>query len=78
MTIAAIEAFVSSLAMNRTKFALLDLSLNHERLLVESQRVQNLLSKSEAFVQACQRRDAGTSKLYTSGDRTWSATSSRC
>jgi hypothetical protein len=33
MTVAAIEAFVLPLAMNRTKDALLDLSLNHERLL---------------------------------------------
>jgi hypothetical protein len=62
---------VSSLAMNQTKDALLDLSLNHERLPKESQRVHNLLSKSEAHVRAYQRRDAaGTSELYTSGDRT--------
>jgi hypothetical protein len=44
---------------------------NHERLLEESQRVHNLLSKSEALIQEYQRRDAaGTSKLYTSGDCT--------
>jgi hypothetical protein len=41
---------VSPLAMNRTKDALLDLSLNHERLLEENQRVLNLLSKSDALI----------------------------
>jgi hypothetical protein len=78
MTVAAIEAFISLLAMNRTKDALLDLSLNHERLLEENQRVCKLLSKSEALVRVYQQGDAAeTIKLYTSGDRTWSATSSR-
>jgi hypothetical protein len=77
MTVAAIEAFISLLAMNRTKDALLDLSLNHERLLEENQRVCKLLSKSEALVRVYQQGDAAeTIKLYTSGDRTWSATSS--
>jgi hypothetical protein len=78
MIVAATEAFVSPLAMNQIKDAMLDLSLNHERLLEENHRVHNLLSKSEALVQAYQRRDAaGTSELYTSSTRTWSATSSR-
>jgi hypothetical protein len=68
MTAAATEAFVSPLETNLTKDALLDLSLNHERLLEENQRVCNLLSKSEALVWAYQRRDAvGTRELYTSG-----------
>jgi hypothetical protein len=58
MIVAATEAFVSPLAMNQTKDAMLDLSLNHERLLEENHRVRNLLSKSEALVQAYQRRDA--------------------
>jgi hypothetical protein len=43
MTIAAIEVFMSPLPMNQTKDALLDLSMNHERLLEENQRVHNLL-----------------------------------
>jgi hypothetical protein len=77
MTVAAIEVFMSPIARNRTKDALLDLSLNHERLLEENQRVCILLSKSEALIRAYQWRDAaGTSELYTSGARTWSATSS--
>jgi hypothetical protein len=58
MTVAATEAFVSPLAMNWTKDALLDLSLNHKRLLEENQRVHNLLSKSEALIRAYQRGDA--------------------
>jgi hypothetical protein len=33
MTVDAMEVFVSPLAMNLTKDALLDLSLNHDRLL---------------------------------------------
>jgi hypothetical protein len=67
MIVAATEAFVSPLAMNQIKDAMLDLSLNHERLLEENHRVRNLLSKSEALVQAYQWRDAaGTSELYTS------------
>jgi hypothetical protein len=78
MTVAATENFVSPLAMNRTKDALLDLSFNHERLLEGNQSVRNLLSKSEALAWAYQRRDtAGTSELYTSGAHTWSATSSQ-
>jgi hypothetical protein len=77
MTVAATEAFVLSLAMNRTKDALLDLSLNHDRLLEENQSVRNLLSKSECLIRAYQRRDAaGTSKLSTSSAHTWSTTSS--
>jgi hypothetical protein len=77
MIIAAPEAFVSPLAMGQTKDDLLNLSLNHKRLLEENQRVCNLLSKSEAFVRAYQwRDDAGTNELYTSGARTCSATSS--
>jgi hypothetical protein len=75
MIVAATENFMSPLAMNRTKDALLDLSINHEWLLELNQSVCNLLSKSEALVRAYQRRDAaGTSELYTSGDRTWRAT----
>jgi hypothetical protein len=67
MIVAATEAFVSPLAMNQIKDAMLDLSLNHERLLEENHRVRNLLSKSEALVQAYQwRYAAGTSELYTS------------
>jgi hypothetical protein len=78
MTIAAIEAFVSPLAMNWNKDVLLDLSLNHERLLEENQRVRNLLSEGEALVRAYQRKDVvGTNELYTSSAGTWSATSSR-
>jgi hypothetical protein len=77
MTIAATENFVSPLAMNQTKDALLDLSFNHKRLLEGNQSVRNLLSKSEALVQAYQRRDAaGTSEPYTSSAQIWSATSS--
>jgi hypothetical protein len=77
MTVAAMEAFVSPIALNWTKDAMLDLSLNHERLFEENQRVRNLLSKSEALIRVYQRRDAvGTSDLCTSGARTWSATSS--
>jgi hypothetical protein len=74
MTAAATEAFVSPLEMNQTKDALLDLSLNHERLLEENQRVCNLLSKNEALIWAY-RDSVGTRELYTSGTRTWSATS---
>jgi hypothetical protein len=67
MSVAATDAFVSPLAMNQTKDALLDLSFNHERLLEENRRVHNLLSKSEALVRAYQRMDAtGTSKPFTS------------
>jgi hypothetical protein len=50
MTVVMMEAFVSPIAMNRTKDALLDHSLNHERLLEENQRVCNLLSKSECDI----------------------------
>jgi hypothetical protein len=39
MTVVVTEAVVSPIAMNQTKDALLDLSLNHERLLDENQRV---------------------------------------
>jgi hypothetical protein len=71
MTVAATVVVVSPIAMNRTKDALLDLSLNHERLLNENQRVRILLSKSEALIWAYQQRDvAGTSELYTFGTRT--------
>jgi hypothetical protein len=71
MTVAATAVVVSPIAMNRTKDALLDLSLNHERLLNENQRVRILLSKSEALIWAYQQRDAaGTSELYTFGTRT--------
>jgi hypothetical protein len=78
MTVTAIENFVLPLVMNWIKDALLDLSFNHERLPEGNQSVRNLLSKSEALIQAYQRRDAkGTSELYTFGAHTWSATSSR-
>jgi hypothetical protein len=64
MTAAATQVVVSPIEMNQTKGALLDLSLNHERLLDENHRVHNLLSESEALIWAYQRRDvAGTSEL---------------
>ena len=70
--------FVSPFELNKTKDALLDLSLNHERLLEDHQRVLNQLARSEGLVRAyCCRKAAGTSELHSSGARTWSATSSR-
>jgi len=50
MTVATTEAFVSPFQMNKTKDALLDLSLDHEKLLEEHQRVLNQLARSESVV----------------------------
>jgi hypothetical protein len=64
MTVATTDAVVQPIAANQTKDALLDISLNHERLLKETPRVDDLLASSEDFVQAYpQKEAAGTSKL---------------
>jgi hypothetical protein len=66
MTVATIEVVVQPIVANRTKDALLDISLNHERLLEETPRVDDLLASSEDFIQAYPWKDAaGTSKLYS-------------
>ena len=78
MTVATTEAFVSLFQINKTKDALLDLSLDHEKLLEDHQRVLNQLARSESLVRAYRHWEAaGTSELHSSGARTWSATSSR-
>jgi hypothetical protein len=67
MTIATSEVVVQPIVANQTKDALLDISLNHERLLEETRRVDDLLASSEDFIQAYpQKEAAGTSKLYSS------------
>jgi hypothetical protein len=67
MTVATSEVVVQTIVANRTKDALLDISLNHERLLEETRRVDDLLASSEDFIQAYPQKEAvGTSKLYSS------------
>jgi hypothetical protein len=58
MAIATIEAVVHPIVANQTKDAPLDISLNHERLLEETPRVDDWLATSEEEV-------AGTSMLYS-------------
>jgi hypothetical protein len=66
MTVATAEAAVEPIVVNQTKDAPLDISLNHERLLEETPRVDDLLASSEDFVQAYPWKEAaGTSKLYS-------------
>jgi hypothetical protein len=52
MTIATTEVVVQPIVVNGTKDAPLDISLNHERLLEETLRVDDLLASSEDFVWA--------------------------
>jgi hypothetical protein len=66
MTVATTEAVVQLIVVNHTKDAPLDISLNHERLLKKTQRVDDLRASSEDFVQAYPRKEAvGTSRLYS-------------
>jgi hypothetical protein len=66
MTIATTEVVVQPIVVNGTKDAPLDISLNHERLLEETLRVDDLLASSEDFVWAYLWKEAaGTSKLYS-------------
>jgi hypothetical protein len=66
MTVATTEVVVQPIVANQTKDALLDIRLNHERVLEETPRVDDLLASSEDFVQAYPWKEAaGTSKLYS-------------
>jgi hypothetical protein len=66
MIVATTEAVSQPIVVNRTKDAPLDISLNHERLLEETPKVDDQLASSEDFIQAyLQKEAAGTSKLYS-------------
>jgi hypothetical protein len=66
MTVATTEAIVQPIVANWTKNAPLDISLNHERLLEETPREDDLLASSEDFVRAYPWKEAaGISKLYS-------------
>jgi hypothetical protein len=66
MTVATTEVVVQPIVVNCTKDAPLDIRLNHERLLEETPRVDDLLASSEDFVRVYLRKEAaGTIKLYS-------------
>jgi hypothetical protein len=54
MTVATTEVVVQPIVVNHTKDAPFKISLNHERLLEETPRVDDLLANSEDFVCAYQ------------------------
>jgi hypothetical protein len=68
MTVATTEVVVHHIFARWTNDAPLDISLNHERLLEETPRVDDLLASSEDFVRAYPRKEAaGTSKFTLCG-----------